>query len=123
VVGTVRDPVVVAVEQCVAGVADAITVGILLIGVGHRRAVVGRVGNGVVVAVGRRVAGIADAVTVAVGLVGIRHGGAVVAVITYPVAVGVGTALDNDDALGRDRPGPAVLRVGQGDVATVGRAD
>src|SRR5262249_25760123 len=64
----------VAVLVVVAGIAQAVTVGVALVGVGNLGAVV---------------AGIADAITVGVGLVAVGDEGAVVEAVGLAVTVGV----------------------------------
>src|SRR5206468_4920093 len=102
------------VRARIAGVTRPVAVGVRLVGIGDRRAVVDRVGHAVAIAVrggrlariadpvvvgvelgrvgriGAVVAGVAHAVAVAVGLVGVGHGRAVVARVGDAVAVGVG---------------------------------
>src|SRR5882724_865693 len=78
-----------------AGVRDAVAVvvGVLLAGVGDRRAVVVTIADAVVIGVRALWAGVAyvaDAVEVAVELVGVGDGRAVVAGVTHAVAVAVG---------------------------------
>src|SRR5690606_33490261 len=63
------------VGAVVAGVAHAVAVAVLLIGVRRPRAVVVRVHDAVVVGV---IAGVADAIAVHIFLPGVRHRGAVV---------------------------------------------
>src|SRR5262249_5362900 len=73
-----------------AGVAQAVPVGVLLVGIGHGRAVVEAIGDAVAVAVG---AGVADVVAVGVELVGVGQGRTVVAQIGDAVAGLVGDGL------------------------------
>src|SRR6185503_9442175 len=85
VVLRVLHPVVVAVV--VAGVPQAVVVGVFLAGVLHRRAVVARVGDAVAVAVDQRIAGVADPIVVDVGLVRIGLQGAVVGGVRHRVVL------------------------------------
>src|SRR5262249_45293884 len=78
----------------VADVADTVAVGVVLLGIGDRGAVVLAVGYAVAVGVVRwaHLAGIAHAVAVGIALVGVRDCRAGVGGVGYAVAVAVGLA-------------------------------
>src|SRR5262249_49435463 len=100
----VGDGVVVVVR--VAGIAQAVTVGVGLIGVVDAGAVVGGVEDAVAVLV--VVAGITLAIAVGVALVGVGDRGAVVAGIAHAIAVAVSLVAVGDEGAAVVAAGPAV---------------
>src|SRR5262249_21572657 len=93
VVLSIGDAVVVVVG--VAGITEAVMVGVELVGVGNGGAVVLGVGDAVAVDV--VIAGTPLAVAVGVPLVGVGNGGAVVAGIAHAVTVAVGLVAVGDE--------------------------
>jgi len=79
--------VVAVLEVRIADVADAVTVGVALVGVGHQRAVVSSIEHTVVVIV--RIASITLRITVRIELVRIRYRRAVIGSIWNAVAIGI----------------------------------
>src|SRR5207247_9288287 len=89
--GGARGAAAAIVRAPFAGVSRSVAVGVGLVGVRDRRAVVGRVRHAVAVPVrSGRLARIADPVVVGVELGGVGRIGAVVARVAHPVAVAVG---------------------------------
>ena len=86
--GRVVEAVAVGIE--IAGVALHVAIEVVLLGVGHHRAVVFAVNDAVVVSV--VVAGVTGAVHVGVGLIGVGDHGAVVDGVGHPIQVAVGAA-------------------------------
>ena len=101
-VQSVHDAVVVEVTRAarrrrIAGIADAIAVGVLLAGIWHRRAVVASVAYAIAVTIslvwvchGRTVvAGITDTVRISIRLIGVGNRDAVIAGIASSITVGI----------------------------------